>query len=95
MPSEIVVEAQCTTGVFVVILHRETCRPTGNPLVILSFGLLHGAWVRGIPVGQVDVCGQCPILVHVIPQLDMSSILLEPHVRAVVVSPDVLSRNGG
>ena len=53
VPSEVVVDAQCSAGLVVVVLDGQTGCTTRNPLVVLQFGLRHGARVRGVPVRQV------------------------------------------
>ena len=94
VPSEVVIDTQCTAGLVVVVLDSQAGSTTRNPLVVLQLGLRYCTGIRGIPMGQVQIHSSIPMFTDVVAQLHVAPILLEAHVGTMVIRTTVLCGNG-
>ena len=73
-----------------MVLHYEACRTACDVLVVLSLRYTYGAGVACVEVREVEVNVCAPVFRKVVTYLYIASILLESHVRTVIVRAAVL-----
>ena len=91
MTAEVVVDVDGTRCSVEMVAEHKAGSTTGNPLIILQFGLSYASWVAGIKVGNVDVGIDVKVVVDIIAKFHVSAVLLEAHVATMVVTTSVLS----
>ena len=94
MTSEIAIYTQCSRCVPIMVFQSSRNDATGYPLIILYFGLVCRSRIAGIEMGDIGIHISIPMAIEIVPQFEITSILLKTHIGTVIVTTSILHGNG-